>query len=310
MHRSNFLALIISSTVILGMSGCGSSSGGTAEVSPTAAPTPSIVPVIISTAPTSTPTPEPTQMILGQQDDKAASVCLSNNLQESIKELYLRISGSSDKDWGENLISSKSGIKSSEQVQLYYEAFSSDSSKSKKSSKKSVCYDMKIVTARGSTYEIYTIQFSDMEKAFLLLDKKSSSAYLRYMSLSSKKETDTRGNTLKTATPTPKSAHSSQSSSEDDSSYDDTDYDSSSSGSSGNTSSTSSSAPDDTSGDNTGDNTGDYTGDYSYDDDYEENWDEDDRWDETDDWNEDDSWNETDDDNWGDTSDTDTESTE
>lgn len=295
MRRSNFLALIISSTVILGMSGCGSSSGSTAEVSPTAAPTPSIVPVIISTAPTSTPTPEPTQMILGQQDDKAASICLSNNLQESIKELYLRISGSSDKDWSENLISSKSGIKSSEQVQLYYEAFSSDSSKSKKSSKKSVYYDMKIVTARGSTYEIYTIQFSDMEKAFLLLDKKSSSAYLRYMSLSSKKENDTRGNTLQTATPTPKSVAPAQSSSETESSYDDTDYDSSSSGSSGNTSSTASPAPDDTSGDNTGD----YTGDYSYDDDYEDNWDEDDSWYDDDGWD-DDSWADTD---WNDSPD-------
>lgn len=293
MHRSNFLALIISSTVILGMSGCGSSSGGTAEVSPTAAPTPSIVPVIISTAPTSTPTPEPTQMILGQQDDKAASVCLSNNLQESIKELYLRISGSSDKDWGENLISSKSGIKSSEQVQLYYEAFSSDSSKSKKSSKKSVCYDMKIVTAKGSTYEIYTIQFSDMEKAFLLLDKKSSSAYLRYMSLSSKKETDTRGNTLQTATPTPKSVAPAQSSSENESSYDDTDYDSSSYE---NTSTVISPAPDDTSGDNNGDDTSE-SDDYYYDDDYEDNWD--DSWDDDDGWD-DDSWTDTD---WNDSPD-------
>lgn len=286
MYKSNFLALIISSTVILSMSGCGSSSGSTAEISPTAAPTPSIVPVIISTAPTSTPTPAPTQMILGQKDDKAVSVCLSNNLQESIKELYLRISGSSDKDWSKNLISSKSGIKSSEQVQLYYEAFSSDSSKSKKSSKKSVYYDMKIVTAKGSTYEIYTIQFSDMEKAFLLLDKKSSAAYLRYMSLSSKKETDTRGNTLQTATPTPKNVAPAQSSSENESSYDDTDYDSSSYE---DTSTVISPAPDDTSGDNNGDDTSE-SDDYYYDDDYEDNWD--------DSWYDDDGW---DDDGWADT---------
>ena len=62
-------------------------------------------------------------------------------------------------------------------------------------------YDMKLVTADGNTYEIYSIELSDMEKASLTLDEETSTAYLRYMSLSEKKEKDTKENSQQTAIP-------------------------------------------------------------------------------------------------------------
>ena len=57
---------------------------------------------------------------------------------------------------------------------------------------------MKLVTADGNTYEIYSIELSDMEKASLTLDEETSTAYLRYMSLSEKKEKDTKENSQQT----------------------------------------------------------------------------------------------------------------
>ena len=57
---------------------------------------------------------------------------------------------------------------------------------------------MKIVTADGNTYEIYSIETGDMEKATLTMDEDSGVAYLRYMSLSSNSEMDTRENSQQT----------------------------------------------------------------------------------------------------------------
>lgn len=88
---------------------------------------------------------------------------------------------------------------------MYYNGSSSDvsgqtdSENSTETSESSLKYDMKLVTADGSSYEIYSVDFGDMEKATLLLDQDSSSVYLRYMSLSTKKEADTRGNSVESS---------------------------------------------------------------------------------------------------------------
>ena len=47
---------------------------------------------------------------------------------------------------------------------------------------------MKIVTAKGDVYQIYSIDLSDMEKASLAYDEESSTAYLTYTSLADKSE--------------------------------------------------------------------------------------------------------------------------
>lgn len=107
--------------------------------------------------------------------------------------------------------------------QMYYNGSSSDMSgqtdteNSTETSESSLKYDMKLVTADGSSYEIYSVDFGDMEKATLLLDQDSSSVYLRYMSLSTKKEADTRGNSVESSE---KNSDDSSSTSSDDASSD------------------------------------------------------------------------------------------
>ena len=143
--------------------------------------------------------------MIGNKTAQAKFIYLTNNLQNDIRELYLRVSGDDEGDWGNNLLSAETAFKAAEQVQMYYNGSSSDMSgqtdteNSTETSESSLKYDMKLVTADGSSYEIYSVDFGDMEKATLLLDQDSSSVYLRYMSLSTKKEADTRGNSVESS---------------------------------------------------------------------------------------------------------------
>ena len=90
----------------------------------------------------------------------------------------------------------ETSIKKSEQVQLFYTP-ESDSHEEETVSEDETAdsenlYDMKIVTADGDIYEIYSIELGDMEKAVLTYDQDMGVAYLRYMSLTDKKEKDTK----------------------------------------------------------------------------------------------------------------------
>lgn len=161
--------------------------------------------------------------MIGKKTAQAKFIYLTNNLQNDIRELYLRVSGDDEGDWGNNLLSAETAFKAAEQVQMYYNGSSSDMSgqtdteNSTETSESSLKYDMKLVTADGSSYEIYSVDFGDMEKATLLLDQDSSSVYLRYMSLSTKKEADTRGNSVESSE---KNSDDSSSTSSDDASSD------------------------------------------------------------------------------------------
>ena len=111
------------------------------------------------------------------------------------------VSGS--EDWGDNLIPREFSVKASDQVQMFYTPESVQASAEEVDSEETgapsgALYDMKLVTADGNTYEIYSIELSDMEKASLTLDEETSTAYLRYMSLSEKKEKDTKENSQQT----------------------------------------------------------------------------------------------------------------
>ena len=70
----------------------------------------------------------------------------------------------------------ESSIKAAEQVQMYYGGETSSSttesgdSSESTSDSTSANYDMKLVTADGNSYEIYSVNFGDMEKASLMLD--------------------------------------------------------------------------------------------------------------------------------------------
>ena len=221
MNKSKYIAVAAAAAMALTMAGCGFSGGDVVEVTPTpmATPTPTVMPITATPLPTSTPAPK----MIGNKTAQAKFIYLTNNLQNDIREFYLRVSGDDEGDWGNNLLSAETAFKAAEQVQMYYNGSSSDMSgqtdteNSTETSESSLKYDMKLVTADGSSYEIYSVDFGDMEKATLLLDQDASSAYLRYMSLSTKKEADTRGNSVENSD---ENSDDSSSTSSDDASSD------------------------------------------------------------------------------------------
>ena len=268
MNKSKYIAVAAAAAMALTMAGCGFSGGDVVEVTPTpmATPTPTVMPITATPLPTSTPAPK----MIGNKTAQAKFLYLTNNLQNDIRELYLRVSGDDEGDWGNNLLSAETAFKAAEQVQMYYNGSSSDMSgqtdteNSTETSESSLKYDMKLVTADGSSYEIYSVDFGDMEKATLLLDQDGSSVYLRYMSLSTKKEADTRGNSVESSD---ENSDDSSSTSSDDASSDSSDssYDTSSDDSSNDDSSSDDSSSDDDSNDDSSSDDGDYD-DGSYDD--------------------------------------------
>lgn len=228
--KAKHIIAVLGMTMILSLAGCGSK-GSVVEVTPTpaATPTPTEVPVTVTPVPTSTPAPK----VIGVKTSQAKYIYLTNSLQNDIREIYLMTSGG--EDWGKNLIPSESSVKAAEQVQMYYTADSSSASDSSEESTDSTTdtsgasalYDMKIVTASGDAYQIYSVNLGDMEKASLAYDEESSVAYLRYMSLSEKKEKDTKENSQQTSSSDDSSEDTSYDDSSYDDSYDDSSYDSS-----------------------------------------------------------------------------------
>lgn len=253
MKNSMKMLLTVSTAVALTFSGCGKSSEPEAEPTvPAAAPT--AVPATATPAPTSTPAPRS----IGEKNSKSKYVYMTNNLSTKIREFYLMVSG--EDEWGENLIPSETSIKKSEQVQLFYTP-ESDSHEGETVSEDETAdsenlYDMKIVTADGDIYEIYSIELGDMEKAVLTYDQDMGVAYLRYMSLTDKKEKDTKENSQQTEA----SDDYSEEDASDDESYDNGSSDdgnaddgSSDDGSSGNGSSDDGSSDDGSGDDESGD---------------------------------------------------------
>ena len=191
--KAKHIMLVLGMTMILTFTGCGSSKP-VVEVTPTpaATPTPTEVPVTVTPVPTSTPAPK----VIGVKTSQAKYIYMTNGLQDDLREIYLMTSGGDD--WGKNLIPAEASVKASEQVQMFYTpddtAVSSDSTDESTDTTTTTVYDMKIVTAKGDVYQIYSIDLSDMEKASLAYDEESSTAYLTYTSLADKSEKDTKGN--------------------------------------------------------------------------------------------------------------------
>lgn len=223
MRKSRKIVFAVSTAMALTLAGCGSDKKAE-EVVPTVAPTatPTIPPVTATPAPTSTPAPRK----IGEKTSQSKFVYLTNSLKTDVRELYLMVSGS--EDWGDNLIPREFSVKASDQVQMFYTPESVQASAEEEDSEETgapsgALYDMKLVTADGNTYEIYSIELSDMEKASLTLDEETSTAYLRYMSLSEKKEKDTKENSQQTGYGD--DYDSEDDSYSDDGSYDDGSYD-------------------------------------------------------------------------------------
>lgn len=174
---------LLAGMAALSLAGCGSLTASTvSSVTPTpAAPTATSTPTL---APTSTPVPTPTAApkIIGKKTSGAKSVYISNNTDKLFRKVYVRQSGY--EDWGNNLIPSESSIRASEKIQMYYTPGEGDN----------VTYDLKWTDSSGNSYEMYSVQLSDMESASLRMDTEQGIAYLTYMSLSKKSEANTKDN--------------------------------------------------------------------------------------------------------------------
>ena len=198
MKKSRILMIAAGTAMAMTFAGCGTEKKA-AEVTPTPVPTatPTAAPATVTPAPTATPAPR----VIGVKTSQSKFIYLTNSLGTDLREIYLKTAGT--EDWGKNLIPSESIVQDAEQVQMYYTSDSSSADSAgdadgSGNSSDSALYDMKIVTADGNTYEIYSVETEDMEKASLTLDEESGVAYLRYMSLSAKSEKDTRENSQQT----------------------------------------------------------------------------------------------------------------
>ena len=246
MKKSRYLMIALGMGLALTLAGCSTEEKKAADVAPTAAPTatPTAVPVTVTPAPTATPAPR----VIGVKNSQSKFVYLTNSLNVEIREIYLMSSGAGD--WGKNLIPAESVVKAAEQVQMFYTpesgAAGTDMSTAGDTSEEDgtdgqasaeAVYDMKLVTGDGNSYEIYSVPLGDMEKAALSLDQDTSTAYLRYMSLSEKKEKDTKDNYQQDGSDSGDSSYDENSDdgsgdgSSDSGSYDDSSYDGSDDGS-------------------------------------------------------------------------------
>ena len=201
MKKSRIFLIAAGTAMVLTLAGCGTKEEAP-EITPTPVPTatPTAVPATVTPAPTATPAPR----VIGVKTSQSKFIYLTNDLGTNLREIYLKVSGT--EEWGKNLIPSESIVQDNEQVQMYYSSgttavgseLSAETSSGEGGSSDSSLYDMKVVTADGNTYEIYSIATDDMEKATLTMDEDSGVAYLRYMSLSSNSEMDTRENSQQT----------------------------------------------------------------------------------------------------------------
>ena len=201
MKKSRIFLIAAGTAMVLTLAGCGTKEEAP-EITPTPVPTatPTAVPATVTPAPTATPAPR----VIGVKTSQSKFIYLTNDLGTNLREIYLKVSGT--EEWGKNLIPSESIVQDNEQVQMYYSSgttavgseSSAETSSGEGGSSDSSLYDMKVVTADGNTYEIYSIATDDMEKATPTMDEDSGVAYLRYMSLSSNSEMDTRENSQQT----------------------------------------------------------------------------------------------------------------
>ena len=173
--------IIAAAAAMLAAGGCSFSKQreSAVKVDPTATPTPTPTPVPTATpTPTPAPTSTPAPRMIGTKTSQSKYVFITNNTNNPLREVYLRISDT--EDWGRNMVPNETTVKAAEKVQMFYDP----------PTQENTLHDMKIVDKSGNSYAIYYIDFSDMENASLRVQ--DGSAYLSYMSLSSNKEASTQ----------------------------------------------------------------------------------------------------------------------
>lgn len=176
-----YTVLLMGAALVFAMAGCGEKAIPAADPAPTLAPTSTPAPTLTPT-PLPSPTPTPAPRIVGRKTAGAKSIYINNHTDKQFRQLYLQTAGSGD--WGQNLLQPESSIRAAERFQMYYTP----------QPEEGVSYNMRLVDSAGMTYEIYSVELSDMESASLKIDQETGAAYLTYMSIASKNEKNTKNN--------------------------------------------------------------------------------------------------------------------
>lgn len=204
------LLAVLCAAFVLTVSGCGKEEEGPlVEMKPAPAVTATPTPVPVTSTPTPTPTPGP--RTIGEKNTASRFIYLTNSTETDVRQIYVK---SSDKeDWGKNLIPAESSVKAAEQVRMYYTPSKEEGDHT---------YGIKLLMRDGKAYEISSVSLEDIEKASLHSDGEQGIVYLRYMSLSEKKEKNTRDTATQSSDSD--SRDDSHNSSDDDNHYENSNY--------------------------------------------------------------------------------------
>ena len=206
MKKSAVILCTLCTFLALGIAGC-SNFRGEAEVTPTPIPEPTVTPTPVPATATPVPTVTPAPKLIGKKTETARYITLTNSTGVDIRQIYVCVSGMGD--WGNNLIPAESTVKSAQEVNMYYEPMDG------------ALYNIQFTNVEGITYEIYSADLDDMERATLQVE--NGVAFLRYLSQSSKNEKTTNG--TYSAYDTSAASGTTYDSSTGSTSYGDTSYD-------------------------------------------------------------------------------------
>lgn len=205
MKRKAIFALLCAA-VILG--GCGKKNNNNTD----AVPTPSESPTPTAAVTEEVLKPQPITVIykeVGEQTENSVTLILENKMGVDIEELYVR--ESSEKDWGENLMSSGVVIEDGDTAKIYIEELEEGSS-----------YDIKMNCSEDKVEILEEVSPSDIEEAKVYLLEEEDLPYLVYVDAATGESVNTKEDVLKSHR-IDSSSSSSQNSTDDDQKNDDDD---------------------------------------------------------------------------------------
>lgn len=177
--KRNSVRLLVVAALVMMLSGCEEKQFAI-ETPPTPTPVPTATPTPKPTpTPTPIPTPTPALRIIGFKEEGARYIVLANNLNEGIRQIYIR--NSVDYLWSNNLVPAESLLRASEKVRMYYEPIKDDPY---------ARFDIRMITKDGETYEFYSVNLDDMDNV-RLHEGEYGGVKMTYISLANKSETST-----------------------------------------------------------------------------------------------------------------------
>ncbi len=183
MKRKVILALLCAAVM---MGGCGkkNNTDTDAEPTPSGSPTPSVT---VTEEAQEVLKPQPITVIykeVGKQTENSVTLIMENRMGVDIEELYVR--ESSERDWGEDLMSSGVVIENGDTAKIYIEELEEGSS-----------YDIKMNCSEDKVEILEDVSPSDIEEAKVYLLEEEDLPYLVYVDSATGESVNTKEDVLK-----------------------------------------------------------------------------------------------------------------